>query len=57
MISIICGILKTNKQTQQNRNSIIDTKNKQVVARGVGWVDKKNRWGRLKGTNFQLQNK
>ena len=27
---------KTNEQTEQNRNSLIDTKNKLVVARGEG---------------------
>ena len=26
---------KTNEQTQQNRNRVIDTENKQVVARGM----------------------
>ena len=27
---------KTNEQTQQNRNRVIDTEKKQVVARGEG---------------------
>ena len=27
------------------------------MASGVGWEDERNRWGRLRGTNFQLLNK
>ena len=43
---------------QQNRNRVLDTENKQVGARRVGCgVDERNRLGRLRGTNFQLQNK
>ena len=34
MISLICGILETNKQGKHNRNRLIDTEKKQVVARG-----------------------
>ena len=35
---------------------VIDTENKQVVARGAGG-EERNRQGRLRGINFQLQNK
>ena len=48
---------KTNEQIQQNRNRVIDTDNNLGVARGLGVGDERNRWGRLRGTNFQLQNK
>ena len=43
--------LKQNQQTQQNR--VIETENKQVVARG----EERNGCGRLGGINFQLQSK
>ena len=36
---LICGILKT-KQTQQNKNILIDTENKLVVAKEEGGWDK-----------------
>ena len=36
MISLTCEICETNEQTQQNRNKLIDTENKQVFARGEG---------------------
>ena len=56
MISLMCVIQKT-KQTQQNRNRLINIKNK-LVARGegCGGMGKIGEWG-LRSTNFQLQNK
>ena len=40
MISLIYGIWKTKQMNkQQNRNRVIDTENKQVVARGEGVED------------------
>ena len=57
MISLICEN-KTTEQTQQNRSRVIDTENKQVIAKGeVGKEEERKRCGRLRGTNFQLQNK
>ena len=47
---------KTSEQTKQNRNRVIDTESKLVVARGstgLGKIDE----GALKGTNLQLENK
>ena len=48
----------SNEQTYPNRNRVIDTENNQVVARGDGgWGEERNRRGRLRDPNFQLQNK
>ena len=45
-----------NEQTQ-NSNRFTDTENIQVAVREEeGWGNEGNRWGRLKGTNFKLQN-
>ena len=41
---------------QQNINRVIDLENKQVVAQGKKGRER-NKWGRLIGTNFQLQKK
>ena len=56
-ISLICRIWKNkpNEQTEQNRNS--GTENKQMVARGERVREKRNKWGKLRGTNFPLWNK
>ena len=58
MISFIWNLKKQNKWTNITKHRITNTENKQVVSRGeVGCKDERNRWGRLRGTNFQLQNK
>ena len=36
MISLICKTSKTKQMNKQNRNRLIDTENKRVVARGEG---------------------
>ena len=40
-----------------NNKTVTDTENKHDCLRGEGWEDERYRWRRLRGTNFQLQNK
>ena len=47
--------IKTNEQTAQKK--CIDTENRWVVAREEGLEGGQNGWKRIKGSNFQLQNK
>ena len=54
MISLICGIQKTNKHNKIER--VIDTDNS-WWPEGREWGWKRNRWGRLRGVSFKLQNK
>ena len=48
---------KTNEQTYQNRNSLRYREQTGGCQSGGGWWDEWNRWGKLRGTNFQLQDK
>ena len=53
MISLTCGIWKTEQMNKHNkRNRVIDTENKQVIAGEGGVGNERNRWGRLRGTNY-----
>ena len=59
MISLICGI---EKPKQMNKHHKIETdswiqRRRRWLPEGRGVGEEGNSWGRLRGTNFQLQNK
>ena len=51
MVLLICGISKTNKQTNKQRNRVTDTENELVVASGVGGMKWQNSGRLLRDTN------
>ena len=57
IISLTCGIWKTKQMTKYNQTESCIQRTNRRLPEGRDVIEEKIRWGRLRGTNFQLQNK
>ena len=57
IISLTCGIWKRKQITKYNQTESCIQRTNGILPEGRDVIEEKNRWGRLRGTNFQLQNK